>query len=141
MARTWVLSDPHDGAAAGGAPRPVWVRFEKNGFVTGFDGCNAFGYGLSVGSGGPSPDGLAYSTLGNEIRFEGAPLSNLNACAAPAHTAPLHRVLTGAVTFDVDERTLILVDAAGRRATFAVHDDSEPACIVAPEHCLAQGPS
>lgn len=105
---TELLAPP--GEAAGS------VRFENNGFVTGSDGCNGFGYAMEADT-QPSELGLVYQVEGDRIVLTGSPLSTLRGCPGTSYEVygqGVRAVLQGTVTYEIDGRQLTLQATDGR---------------------------
>lgn len=100
---TWLVTGFLDGASVYPPSGHGRIRFEQNGFVTGSDGCNGFGYALvDEGEGeGESPEGLAYTISGEQIHFTGASVSTLIGCSDNEYEVRLHHVLAGIVTYEM----------------------------------------
>lgn len=108
--------DPEDSAMAFGVAQPGRVRFQDDGFVTGFDGCNQFGTGQAPDD---PVDGLRYEVDGDQLAFSGTPVMTEVAC--PDLTEYVDRfwaVLTGTATWSVDGDQLRLVGDDGQVVTF-----------------------
>lgn len=101
-----------DGAVSSAPGDPASVVFADNGFVTGDDGCNGFGYG---GEAGADPtDGIRYEVTNDHISFSGSAVSTLIGC--PDHDpARFYAILSGSVTWtiDGDNLTLLAPDGSG----------------------------
>lgn len=111
---------PDDAAMSARTDAPAVVRFEGNGFVTGRDGCNDFGFGSAEGE---APDGLRYEVDGDRLVLSGAAASTLIAC--PDIDEDVDRfwsALTGTVTWSIDADQLRLVGEDGRVVTFRAVD-------------------
>lgn len=122
---TWVVDTFIDGAGPDGAASSVpWdtpptIVFEDNGFVTGTDGCNSFGYG---GEQGQEPsEGLAYEVDGGTIRFSGSAVTTDMACPG-VDTTLFWRVVEGDVTWEIDASRLTLTHPDG----FGISATAEP---------------
>lgn len=98
---------------------PGAVGFEDNGFVSGNDGCNGFGYVVdeTATDAERAELGLVYEVEGDRITFTGSPLSTLRGCLGKKHAPYSHAVravLQGTVTYEIDGRQLTLRAADGR---------------------------
>lgn len=103
------MSGPQDGEAA-------HVVFDENGFVTGHDGCNGFGYATSD----DGESGLRYAVDGSEITFTGTAASTEIACPGKEEDVErFHAVLRGTVTSRIEASSLTLVAPDGRGVTYA----------------------
>ena len=117
---TWVVDGFVNGEGSGASVSSArgdaaGVVFDPNGFVTGHDGCNDFGYG---GTAGDAPtDGLRYEVDGAEISFRGAPASTLIACPE-VDVDRFWAVLSGESRWEVDGSRLTLIDRHGQGVTF-----------------------
>ena len=117
---TWEVTGFIDGNLAMSAPadgrQPASLVFEENGFVTGHDGCNGFGYASSADGG----SGLRYTVDGDEITFEGEPASTEIACPGREEDVErFHAVLRGTVTARIEASSLTLVAPDGRGVTYS----------------------
>ena len=100
------------------------VTFEENGFVTGHDGCNGFGYSPDAAPDDSGRDiGKTYDVTADRITFTGTSVSTLIGCNEKDHRVRFHAVLTGTVTYVLDGSTLTLVDSDNRRVRFEARDD------------------
>jgi heat shock protein HslJ len=107
--------DPEDSAMSFGVEEPGIVRFEGNGFITGRDGCNGFGYAESPGE---PTEGRRYEASGDRLVFGGERVTELQACPDLAeYTERFWAALTGTVTWAIDADTLTLVGEDGRSMT------------------------
>lgn len=107
---TWTVDGFVHGSGSDGAvssvagPAPV-LRFEPEGFVTGSDGCNDFGY---AGESGAEPtDGLRYEIDGDRITFSGGAVSTDMACP-DVDTEHFWAVVDGTVTWEIEASRLTL---------------------------------
>jgi heat shock protein HslJ len=117
---TWELTGFIDGDVAMSAPAgggaPASVAFEENGFVTGHDGCNGFGYATSD----DGQSGLRYAVDGDEITFEGDPATTEMACPGTEEDVErFHAVLRGTVAARIEASSLTLTAPDGRGVTYA----------------------
>lgn len=95
---------------AGGAL--AMIVFETNGFLTGHDGCNTFGYAGEAGR--PASAGLRYDVEGGDtIRFSGDAVVTDMACP-DVDTDRFWQVVKGTVHFAIDGDELTLRVPAGR---------------------------
>lgn len=104
-----------DGTASSVSGEPGSVVFGHNGFVSGHDGCNGFGFAGEPG--GEPTDGLRYEVDGDRITFTGSAVTTKAACP-DIDTESFWAVLAGTVTFEVEASNLTLTAADGRGATF-----------------------
>ena len=117
---TWVVDGYIDGAGPDGSTSSApgdtaRIVLEDNGFVTGHDGCNGFGYG---GEANAEPiSGLRYEVAGDQITFSGSAVTTDMACPG-IDTERLWAVLSGTVTWSIDGSRLTLVADDGRGVTF-----------------------
>jgi heat shock protein HslJ len=95
------------------------LHLEANGFVTGSDGCNGFGYASPSTDAAPT-DGLAYVVDGSTITFEGSPVSTLIGCVDNDYEGRARAVLTGRVSYELAGDTLTLRTPDGRGVVYAV---------------------
>jgi heat shock protein HslJ len=115
VATTWtvdsyVTGTGSDGTVSSATGDDARVTFDANGYVTGHDGCNEFGYG---GPASQEPtDGLRYVVDGDRIVFSGAAVTTARACP-DVDTDRFWAVLEGTVTWDVDGSLLTLFDETG----------------------------
>ena len=121
---TWVVDGYLDGAGPDGTASSAMgdqalVRFEENGFMTGHDGCNGFGYAGQMGA--DPTDGLRYEVDGDRITFSGSAAHTEMACP-DVDTDRIWAVLSGTVTWTVDGPGLTLVAADDRGVTFRAQD-------------------
>jgi heat shock protein HslJ len=113
-------ADPDDAAMSAPADVTASVRFEGNGYVTGRDGCNDFGFG---GAEGEVTDGLRYEVDGDQLVLTGAPASTMVACPSlDEHLDRFWSALTGTVTWSVEADRLRLTGEDGRAVTFRAVD-------------------
>ncbi|HSP04955.1 MAG TPA: META domain-containing protein [Acidimicrobiales bacterium] len=111
--------DPEDAAMSVAVDQPATVRFGEDGFVTGNDGCNAFGTGEVDGT----QDGLRYQLDGDRVVLSGAPVSTQVACPdVEDYVDRFWAALSGTVTWSVDADRLTLVGEDGRVVTFRATD-------------------
>ena len=108
----WEATGFLDAASIEAPLEPGTIQFMLNGFVTGSDGCNGFGYVESDGEPQPS-DGLLYEIEGNEITFSGGRLSTLIGCADTRYMERIEQVLAGTVTYAIEGETLTLTASDG----------------------------
>ena len=118
LGTTWVVdgyvegSGP-DGSTSSAPDDTARVVFDPNGFVTGHDGCNGFGFG---GTGGPPTDGLRYEVTGSQITFSGSPVSTQIACPG-IDTYRFWTALDGTIKWDIDGSRLTLINGQDRGIT------------------------
>jgi heat shock protein HslJ len=98
---------------------PAAVGFEENGFVSGSDGCNGFGYVVdeTATDAERAELGLVYEIDGNRITFAGSPLSTLRGCPGEDYESygqAVMAVLRGTVTYQIDGHQLTLRAVDGR---------------------------
>lgn len=111
--------DPDDAAMSVAVERPATVRFGEDGFVTGDDGCNEFGFSESDGQ----ADGLRYEVHGDRLAFTGAAVQTLIECPdLEEYVDRFWTALTGTATWSVDADRLTLVGEDGRVVTFRAID-------------------
>ena len=110
----WTVTRFLDGASLEPPSGPGVIVLEPNGYVSGSDGCNGFGYVDSDGPPDPA-EGLVYTITDDVIVFEGAPLSTLIACSGAEYEKRMRHVLSGSVRFRLGaaELTLIASDGSG----------------------------
>lgn len=112
--------EPEDSAMSFGVEQPGIVRFEDDGFITGRDGCNGFGYAVSPGE---PAEGRRYEASGDRLVFSGERVTELQACPDLAeYTERFWAALTGTVTWSIDADTLTLVGEDGRSMTLRAAD-------------------
>ena len=112
--------DPDDAAMSMAVEQPGIVRLEGNGFVTGSDGCNGFGFSTIEGEG---TDGVRYEVDGARITFTGDAPSTLMACPdLDEYVDRFWATLTGTVDWSIDADRLTLVGEDGRVVTFRATD-------------------
>jgi heat shock protein HslJ len=116
---TWEVTGFIDGDVAMSAPSggegAAEVVFGEDGFVTGHDGCNGFGYATSD----DGQSGLRYAVDGDEITFEGDPASTEMACPGTEEDVErFHAVLRGTVTVRIEASSLTLIAPDGRGVTY-----------------------
>lgn len=114
----FVDGDSNDLVAAPG-DTPGAVRFEENGFVSGHDGCNGFGYVVdeTATDAERAELGLVYEVEAARITFTGSSLSTLRGCLGTNHerySQAVRAVLRGTVTYEIDGRQLTLRANDGR---------------------------
>ncbi len=94
------------------------VVLGEDGTVSGSDGCNEFGFAEA-----PTPDdreetvALRYTVDGDEITFDGDPVSTLRGCEN-IDVEPFWAVLDGTVTWEIESDRLTLTADDGRGVTF-----------------------
>jgi heat shock protein HslJ len=111
---------PDDTAMSFGIPEPGQVRFEENGFVTGADGCNGFGYGEISDE---QTEGLRYEVDGDRVVFTGNAAQTLIACPdLDEYVERFWSALTGTASWSIDADRLRLVGPDGRIVTFRAAD-------------------
>lgn len=111
---------PDAAAMSFGVEQPGGVRFEENGFVTGSDGCNGFGFSTIEGEG---TDGLRYEVDGDRVTFTGEAPSTLMACPdLDEYVERFWAALTGTATWSIDADRLTIVGEDGRIVTFRAAD-------------------
>jgi len=115
---TWVAAGFLDGGSVEPPSGPGHVRFEPNGFVTGTDGCNGFGFAASDEQDDNSTHALRYEVIGNDINFTGSPVSTLIGCSDTEYETRIRHVLRGSVTYEIDGSVLTLTAADGRGVKF-----------------------
>ena len=108
----WEATGFLDAASVEAPLEPGAIHLMPNGFVTGSDGCNGFGYVESDGEPSPS-DGLLYEIEGNEITFSGDRLSTAIGCADTRYAERIEQVLAGTVTYAIEGETLTLTASDG----------------------------
>lgn len=108
-----------DGAVSSPGPNEASVVFGDEGFVTGTDGCNGFGYG---GEAGVEPtDGIHYEVTGDRISFSGSAVSTMMGC--PDHDpARFYGILQGTVTWAIDGPRLTLTADDGTGVMYRAKD-------------------
>lgn len=112
--------EPEDSAMSMAVEQPGIVRLEENGFVTGSDGCNSFGFSQTEGEG---TDGLRHDVEGDRVTFTGDAPSTLVACPdLEEYTDRFWSALTGTATWSIDGDRLALVGEDGRVVTFRAVD-------------------
>jgi heat shock protein HslJ len=93
--------------------QPGTVKFDANGFVTGGDGCNRFGYSL------PARHGVTYEIRDDLITFGGnGAVSSQKACVQKEYLSRFWAVLTGEVTYEVQGTTLTLTTRDRQSVTY-----------------------
>lgn len=97
---------------------PAAVRFEENGFVSGSDGCNGFGYVVdeTATDAERAELGLVYEIDGNRISFAGSAVSTERGCLGEDYESygqAVRAVLRGTVTYQIDGHQLTLRAADG----------------------------
>lgn len=93
---------------------PGTLVLRDDGWVTGSDGCNSIGY-----SDTDQPVGVRHRVEGDRIRFEGDPVSTLQACEGGEDYVERYRaVLRGTVTWSIEADRLVVVDPDGRGVTY-----------------------
>lgn len=113
--------DPEDTAMSLSVPEPGMVRFEDDGFISGKDGCNQFGYGGDEGA--PPGMGRSYEVEGDRLVFTGDRVSHTAGCAdLEEYTERFWAALTGTVTWSIDADRLTLVSEDGRSMTLRAVD-------------------
>jgi heat shock protein HslJ len=117
---SWVVDGYVDGAGPDGvtssAPGDTALFvFDANGFVTGNDGCNGFGFGGETGA--AATDGLRYEIDGNRITFTGSAVTTDMACPG-VDTDRFWAVLMDTVTWTIDGARLTLVADDDRGVTY-----------------------
>jgi heat shock protein HslJ len=108
----WEATGFLDAASIEAPLEPGSIQFTPNGFVSGSDGCNGFGYVESDGEPSPS-DGLLYEIEGDEITFSGDRLSTAIGCADTRYVERIEQVLAGTVTYALEGETLTLTASNG----------------------------
>jgi heat shock protein HslJ len=108
---------PAIGATIDPTSGPAQISFEENGYVSGSDGCNGFGYVVGDGPADPA-DGLVYEVVGDEIVFEGSPVSTLIGCSSSEYEGRVRHVLTGTMRYELSGERLTLVATDGSGAVF-----------------------
>ena len=94
---------------------PGTLVLREDGWVTGSDGCNSIGYAT-----GSEPEiGIRLAVEGDRIRFDGDPVSSLQACEGGEDYVERYRaVLRGTVTWSIEADRLTLVAPDGRGVTY-----------------------
>ena len=90
--------------------------FGADGFVTGDDGCNSFGFAGEAGE--PPTQGLRYEVRGDEIVFAGSAVITDKACPG-RDVDRFWAVLSGTVSWQIDGSRLTLRDGTGRGVTYS----------------------
>ena len=116
---TWLVDGFIEGrgpnASVSSTSHEAMLVFDGNGFVTGHDGCNDFGFAGEAGQ--PPTQGLRYEVDENEIAFSGAAVTTDKACP-DVETDRFWAVLSGSVTWEIDGSRLTLHDDAGHGVSF-----------------------
>lgn len=121
----WTVTGFVDGASIDPASEAGQVKFERNGYVSGSDGCNGFGFVVSDGPADPA-DGLVYKVMGDEIHFEGSPLSTLIGCSDNEYEGRVRHVLTGVVKYELSGTQLRLLAADGSGVVLTSNSRTSP---------------
>ena len=115
----WVVTGFVDGDRAVELERPQrdgFLQFEPEGFVTGHDGCNGFGYTTDTATG--ESDGLAYDIGDGAISYEGGAMTQLQGCLEQEYEDRFRAILSGPVEYMLDGDTLTITSPAGRGVVF-----------------------
>lgn len=115
---TWVAVGFLDGEVIDPPSAPGRLRFEPNGFVTGFDGCNGFGYATSGAGDDVVVEGLRYALIDSTIEFSGPLVSTLIGCPDTTYETRVRHVLGDTVTYDIDGDILTLAASDGSGVVF-----------------------
>ncbi len=111
---TWTVTGFVDGdvAMSMAVDEPGTLELTEDGWVTGSDGCNGFGYG-SDGS------GLRYEVDGDTVTFSGDAVWTLKSCPDTAEYQQRYRaVINGTVRWAITADQLTLTAPDGRAVTF-----------------------
>ncbi len=113
----WEVTGFIDGdvAMSGGQPRDRagTLVFGEDGFVTGYDGCNEFGFATDV-------DGLRHEVDADRITFSGTAVQTLVKCEDEDYETRFRAVLTATVSWAIEASTLTMMADDGRGVTYRV---------------------
>ncbi len=122
---TWIVNGFLDGETAMSSAPPReegFLRFEENGFVTGHDGCNRFGFAEGAAPDEAGSDlGLRYEVDGDRITLEGDTVQTLIDCD-DEYVERFRAVLTGPVAYEIEASSLTLLVDDGRGVTLTAEE-------------------